>query len=76
MKPVHDKLVFMDKEKEEEWNELPESIKKSVISNLKESASMMESRVAIEMLCLIIMDMNKRVEELERKCFPENSDLG
>jgi hypothetical protein len=64
--PVYDKYIFMDKEKEQEWEELDPSTKKFLMRNLRETTSRLECKMAIETLCLAMNDMFKRLETLER----------
>ncbi len=61
------KMIFMSKEKEKEWEEMDESLKRSITRNLKETCSKMENKMAIELLCHVINDMGKRISELESK---------
>lgn len=61
----YEKIVFMDKEKEKEWEELDQSQKDFIMGNLRETAMLMESKMAIEMLCHVINDMNERIKKLE-----------
>lgn len=63
--PNYEKLVFMDKEKEKEWEQLDESHKSFIMKNLRETAMLMESKIAIEMLCHIINELNERIKKLE-----------
>lgn len=62
-----EKLVFMDEEKEKEWNQLPDSEKSFVMEHLKEVTSRMESKVSIELLCHVINELLERVKKLEEK---------
>lgn len=61
----YDRIIFMDKDKEKEWEDLNPSVKKSYISNLKETCDKMENKVAIEFLCHVINDLSKRIDRLE-----------
>jgi len=63
----YDKIVFMDKEKEEEWKNMEPSLKKFVLDNLKETANNLELRLCIDLLCNVIVDLNNRIFELENK---------
>ena len=70
--PVYDKFVFMDKEKEQEWENLDEPTKKFVIHNLRETCSKLECKIAIDTLCLAMNDMFQRINELERQLKESN----
>jgi len=63
--PVQDKLIFMNEEKEKEWEELDPSIKKTCLAHLKETCSMMEHKAAIQLLCHVINEMGERIKRLE-----------
>ena len=63
----YSKLLFMDKKKEREWEEMSEPLKKETMHLLKETCSKMENNVAIELLCHVINDLGKRISELENK---------
>lgn len=62
-----DKLIIIDKEKQKEWDEMDEGVKKTVLSHLRQSCSMMEQKMAIELLCNCINDMNERILNLEQR---------
>lgn len=62
--PAYDsKMIFMDKEKQKEWEELDSEVKTSIMKHLHETTEQMEVRVAIRMLCHCINDLNKRLNE-------------
>jgi len=63
--PEYEKLIFMNKEKEKEWEDLQEKEKTFVMNNLRQTASLMESKVAIEMLCHVINELHQRIKKLE-----------
>lgn len=73
--PVYDKFIFMDTEKEREWESLDETTKKYVMQHLKQTTSKMESKMAIETLCLAMNDMFHRLCELERKVKESNDEM-
>lgn len=58
-------LIFMDEIKRKEWEELPETVRKNVYSMLHSCTKKMEIKICIEMLCNVIIDMDKRIQELE-----------
>jgi len=58
-------IIFLDEEKRKEWESIDHSIRKNVFSLLNEYADKMEMKVCIEMLCNVIIDMDKRIQELE-----------
>lgn len=59
------KMVFMDKAKEEEWDSMDPKLKGWVISHLKETCDKLENKQAIDLLCLVIIDLQGRIEKLE-----------
>lgn len=59
-------LIFLDEEKRKEWEKLDPSIRKGVFSMLHSCADKMEIKILIEMLCNVIIDMDKRIQELEK----------
>jgi len=61
----YDKLMFFDKEKEKEWENLDDSTKKFCLDHLKETCSKMQNKLAIELLCHVINDMSERIKKLE-----------
>jgi hypothetical protein len=60
-------IIFTDEKKRKEWEDLSPGIKKSVMSRLHSMADQMETKLSIEMLCNIIVDMDKRIRDLEEK---------
>lgn len=58
-------LIFFDEDKRKEWEELDPCIRKNVFRMLHSCADKMEMKVCIEMLCNVIIDMDKRLQELE-----------
>jgi len=63
---TYDKLIFLDKDKEKEWEEMDEATKTSCLNHLKETCSQMENKLAIELLCHVINDLSKRLKKLEK----------
>lgn len=68
------RIVFCNEEKRKEWEEkrkewedLPPGLKKSVISNLRSMMDNTETKLSIDVLCNIIIDMDKRISDLEEK---------
>lgn len=65
--PIDGHFVFLDEAKKKEWDEMPEDQKHFVTNHLSECCSMMESKVAIDMLCHVINDLLDRIQKLEEK---------
>jgi len=63
--PELSKLIFMDADKEQEWEEMDPRLKRSVNHHLNQTFSKMENKLAIELLCTTIHDLDKRISELE-----------
>jgi hypothetical protein len=63
----YDKMIFMDKDKEKEWETMDASVKKHVLANLESTCSMMENKISIQLLCHVINDLGKKIEELQQK---------
>jgi len=61
----YDKLIFLNEEKEKEWEELDDSTKKFCLDHLKETCSKMQNKLAIELLCHVINDLSERIKKLE-----------
>jgi len=61
------KMVFMDKDKEEEWDTLDPSMKSFLISHLNETCDKLEIKQALDLICLVIVDLQKRLDKLEEK---------
>lgn len=59
-------LVFLDEEKRKEWERLDPSIKNNIFAMLHTASKKMEIGLCIEMLCNVIIDMDKRLKKLER----------
>lgn len=59
------KIIFTDSSKEKEWEDIPKRTKDFAWANLSSMAKNMESKVAIEMLCHVVNDLIKRIEDLE-----------
>jgi hypothetical protein len=60
-------IVFIDEEKRKEWEAMDPSIRREVYSLLHSCSKQMEHKIMIEMLCNIIIDMDNRIQDLERK---------
>lgn len=60
-------ILFLDESKREEWENLDSSVRKNVFSLLHTVADQMENKICIEMLCNVIIDLDKRIQELEKK---------
>jgi hypothetical protein len=60
-------IIFMDEKKREEWEALDESVKNNVFSMLHTCVEKLEIKHTLEMFCNVIIDMDKRIKELERK---------
>lgn len=61
----YDKLVFLNKSAQKEWDELDPKIKNIVTVRLNESIKMMSQDVAINVLALYLMQLAERIEKLE-----------
>jgi len=59
------RMILINEEKQKEWDELDQNVKKRITSNLRQSCDMMENKLAIELLCNVINDLNERVRKLE-----------
>ncbi len=59
-------IIFMNEEKRKEWEELDPSIRKNVYSLLQSCTEKMEMKITIEILCNVIIDMDERIQKLER----------
>lgn len=60
-------IIFMDEQKRKEWEDLSLPIKSNIMSRLHSMANQMETKLSIDMLCNIIVDMDKRIRDLEEK---------
>ncbi len=61
------RIIFTDPQKEEEWDAVPDHIKKFAMKHLDYFSQKMTTRLAIEMLCHTINDLMSRIEKLENK---------
>ncbi len=59
-------IIFLDEEKRKEWEHMDPALKSSVFGMLHSCADKMQTKVMIEMLCNIIIDMDKHIQELEK----------
>ncbi len=62
---AYESVVFINSEKEKEWEDLPEDIKTHIIKNLQDTCSRLENRLAIETLCHVVNGLVERIEKLE-----------
>lgn len=60
-------IIFLDEQKRKEWENLEPSMKREVYSLLHSCADKMETKMMIEMLCNVIIDMDKRIQKLEKE---------
>jgi len=59
-------IIFLDDEKRKEWEKLDPSIRNNIFSLLHSCADKMEMKICIEMLCNVIIDLDKRIQKLEQ----------
>ncbi len=62
----YSKMVFFDEEKRKEWEESDPAVKKDVLNLLKAKADAMETKISIEILANTIIDLQERIEKLEK----------
>ncbi len=62
-------IIFLDESKRKEWENLPDIIRKNVFSMLHKCCEQMTQKMTIEMLCNVIIDLEKRVKDLENKSY-------
>lgn len=60
-------ILFTRPDAQEEWNAMNAEAKAFVVKNLAAAAKKMEAEIAIEMLCHVINDLVKRIEDLENE---------
>lgn len=60
-----DKLLFTDKSKKEEWDNMEPDVKKYIRFHLIESCKKMENSLSVEMLAHCINDMNNEIQEIK-----------
>jgi hypothetical protein len=65
-------FVFIN-ENREMWDKADEHVKKRIMHLLHEMAKDMQAKVAVEMLCLVVEDVVKRIEKIESR-FEENKN--
>ncbi len=59
-------IIFLDEEKRKQWENMDPALRSSVFGMLHSCADKMEMKVMIEMLCNVIINMDKRIQELEK----------
>lgn len=62
-----DKLIFMDKEKEKEWESLDSIMKADCLGHLEDYVKKMTQDKSIELLCHVVNDLHERIMKLEKK---------
>ncbi len=72
--PRYERMIFLDEAKRKEWEDLDPSVRRGVFNHLHSTANEMEMRTCIDLLCNVIIDLEKRVEELENKELRRNAD--
>ncbi len=60
-------LIFFDDEKRKEWENLDPAIRNNIFSLLHSAADKMETKLCLQILCNVIIDMDKRIQDLEKK---------
>jgi hypothetical protein len=60
-------LLYMNQEKEKEWDELDETVKSAVLLNVKEAVKKTEIGISIDILAHCINELNERICTLEKK---------
>lgn len=62
-----DGFIFMDKDKQTEFNELNPTLKRFVTSNLQDVVAKMNIEMTLDTVCFAITELHKRIEILEKK---------
>jgi len=62
----YSKFVFTDESKRKEWEDLDADVKKSIISTLNKTCDEMEAKYSIQLLCNLYIDLQERIENLEK----------
>ena len=58
------KMLFLDEDKQKEWDDMEPSIKRAVLSNLQGYTSKMTTNIAIETLAHAINELSLRIDAL------------
>ena len=61
----YNKMIFIGKEDEAEWELLNPLIKNQILKNLELSCQSLENEQSIQLLCRVINDLMLRMEKLE-----------
>jgi len=62
-----EKLIFISKEKQKEWDDVSPQVKRMVTYQLNKYAEEMKFNVAIDVLCHTINDLSEKIHILEKK---------
>jgi len=65
MKKYGSAPIFMNSEAKEAWNSSPDDVKKHILENLSNSMKKMETRLAVDILSVIIEELIERIQKLE-----------
>jgi hypothetical protein len=65
--PAYSGMIFMNKEKEKEWDNLEPGLKKFCLDHLQMCAKEMEVRAAVDLLSNILSDILKRLKKLKNE---------
>lgn len=60
-------IIFIDEEKQKEWDEMPESVKNAARSHLFNTMKSLTQDAQIELLCHLYNDLSKRLENVEKR---------
>ena len=58
------KMLFLDEDKQKEWDDMEPSLKRAVMSNLQGYTSKMSTNIAIETLAHAINELSIRIDKL------------
>lgn len=61
------KMLFLDEDKQKEWDDMEPGLKLAVMSNLHGYTTKMSTNLAIETLALAINDLAMRIDALEKE---------
>lgn len=67
MSDSYESKIYISREKEDEWKNIPDSQKKFIKNNLLKVSNELEGRAAIELLCHLINELFERMDKLEKK---------